>query len=274
MEECPVVAVCEPDRSGKKPGRPVSKVGPAAALPIFTKVIPPAILAEIMTRCAGKAWPMMAFTLGVRKQGDRVDAQQHEPAASHPAITCAIQTIDAGAFDLSKIDENTRFVWPVTLENPDAPVDYVKAYRKTGGYRRSTRKLAENAAMAASDGARLGFEKAQGDAVLSAREAMLIARAARSARPLHWRADYALLAMHAIQEYEHAHKNKDEAMRRIAELRTRTPGCSRDRDDAWKVADDASNLLAGTEWSQYFVKRAREHAPFKDFERRCVADEL
>ena len=269
VADCPVVPMGTGGRPGKKPG----KLGLAAAPPLLTKEIPPTILADIRAQCAGKAWPMLSFTLGVRKQGDRVDAQQHDPAASHPAITCAIQTIDARTFDLSKIDENTRFVWPVTLENPDAPVNYVKAYRKMDGHQQSSRKLAANAAKAPGDGARLAFEKAHGEAVLSARDAMGIARAARSARSLHWRADYALLAMHAIQEYEHADKYKDEAMRRIAELKTRTPGCSRDRDDAWKVADDASKLLSGTEWVQYFVKRAREHASFKDFERRCVADE-
>jgi hypothetical protein len=251
----------------------IASTTPIADRPPLTKNILPEILSDIVTSCAGKAWPMLSFTLGVRKQGDRVDAQQHEPVATHPAITCAIQMIDARAFDLSRIDENTRFVWRIDLVNPEAPSGYVESYREMDRQQQRSRQLDAKAAKQPREEARDSFKAAQGEAVRSARTAMKIAEGARGARPTHWLADYAHLATHAIQEYEHAHHYKAEEMRRYVMLRPVAPFCSRDLADAWGVAKEARKLLQTTAWAPYFANRANEHEPFKDFEGRCVADD-
>ncbi len=252
----------------------VAAPAPPPDSPPAGKGIPPDLLRRITTECADLAWPMVSFTISVRVDGGPLTPKRSASDNPHPAIDCASKVIAAHEPRITATDGSTAYHWPIALEHSDAPDLYIARYRDMERHlassRRSERQGRDQTTL---DATRLYFGKSQAHAVAAAKIAEEIGRGvlARTRSMPDWPLHYAVVARLAIDLFERADRNKRLQWASSPGSTDRASNCSRDLDDAWRLAVDASERLAAhAKLRSFFVEKAEEHASYRNFEERCT----
>lgn len=229
---------------------------------------------RIEDECSRQVWPMLNFTISVRPRGDRFTVERHGSREAHPAVTCAMNVIQEARFDVLDFGDRERQMI-FELINPDAPELDTHEYRdmRRHSYQGAQRRVIAGTATNPDEAARQ-YGRAQEANIRAAQAGARLARRIHGRPGLpHWQVHYAEVLRRTIEAYAQAHSDK-EALIGARPTRNTFSDCSRDLEDAWRLArEGASALQNKPDLARFFTQRADEYAKYGDGGRQCAPDQ-
>ncbi len=216
---------------------------------------------------------MLRFTLVLRPRDGHFFPERRDSPYRHPAVECAIELLKRAQFDPTSDGKYTSLV-ELELINLRAPDPQVMSWRKIraltekGLLRRKEAKEASGKEAVAAL-----YAAAQAENIRAGQEATRLTEVIyENQRTIQdWRVHYAELGRAAIFAFERADEDKRRQMANLP-LREQFVDCSRDLQDAGRLARKAKHVLQGHDLGVFFSQKAADYAKHQDLPALCSAE--